>query len=159
MLMAAPHPLGASCPELPALLVSLAGSMRVAEEMARGGRLEQLLALVVGPAEPAGLAELAAAPDAGQAPAGAADTTPVAQQSKSAAAAAAAAALGGLAAEDERLWQLLRAMAEHASEPLRARFAPALDRIARLLMVRGPAPGNAAGCMSAQTTGWRLAWG
>jgi hypothetical protein len=128
MLMVAPHPLGSSCPELPALLVSLAGSMRVAEEMARGGRLEQLLALVVGPAEPAALAAQEALPGAGQRPTGdaygAAGTTPR------------TASAGGPAAGDERLWQLLRAMAEHESEPLRARFAPAVERIASLLMVR-----------------------
>ena len=122
MLMAAPHPLGVSCPELPALLVSLAGSMRVAEEMARGGRLEQLLALVVGPAEPAALAAQEAMP-------GAADPTPAAQAPR-------AASAGGPAAGNARLWQLMKTMAEHESEPLRARFAPALERIAHLLMVR-----------------------
>ena len=112
MLMAAELPLAASSLELAALLVSLAGSQRVAEEMARGGRLEQLLELAVGPAEPRQPSD---APDA---------------------------AAGGAGSGDELLWKLLRTMAAHDSEPLRARFGPALPRLARLLMV-GLCPGSA----------------
>ncbi|KAL4434411.1 hypothetical protein ABPG75_000852 [Micractinium tetrahymenae] len=102
MLLTAELPLAASSRELAALLVSLAESQRVAEELARGGRLEQLLEFAVGPAEP--------------------------MQS------AADAAAGGFGAEDELLWKLLRAMAVHDSEPLRARFGPALPRVVQLLM-------------------------
>lgn len=118
LLLAAPRPLAASSPQLAALLVSLAGSCRVAEELSRCGRLEQLLALAAGPAEPLPVAAAAAA---GEAAPGSLPPAPVA---------------GGPGAGDELLWRLLRAMAEHESEPLRARFAPALERIARLVAVR-----------------------
>lgn len=124
MLLAAPLPLADSSPVLAALLVSLARSQRVAEELARGGRLEQLLALAVGPGEVA----VAACP-------GEAERTPPPLV------AAAATPAGGLGAGDAQLWQLLRAMAEHDSPPLRARFAPSLERLARLLMVRGSRDG------------------
>lgn len=121
MLLAAPLPLESSSPVLAALLISLAASQRVAEELSRGGRLEQMLALAVGPAEPA-LA--AGAPGEAEARQGSS-----AQQQQQQ-------GLGGPGAEDELLWRLLRALAEQDSEPLRARFAPALERLARLLMVR-----------------------
>lgn len=106
MLMAAELPLAASSRELAALLVSLAGSQRVAEELARGGRLEQLLELVVGPAEPV--------------------------QSLAAAGAGAC----GPGAGDELLWKLLQTLASHDSEPVRALFGPALLRLAWILTVR-----------------------
>lgn len=122
MLLAAPLPLESSNPVLAALLISLAASQRVAEELSRSGRLEQMLALAVGPAEPAMAAGIPREAEATQA-----STAQQQQQQQR---------LGGPGAEDELLWRLLRALAEHDSEPLRARFAPALERLARLLMVR-----------------------
>lgn len=118
MLLAAPLPLEASNPVLAALLISIAASQRVAEELSRGGRLEQVLALAVGPAEPPAAGTAA---EAGQG----SSAQPPCQQL----------VLGGAGAEDELLWRLLRTLAEHDSEPLRVRFAPALERLARLLMV------------------------
>ena len=118
LLLAAPAPLAATAPELAALLISLAGSTRVAEELSRCGRLEQLLARAVGPAEPAPVAAQPAGSSAAGGDPGAPSTA------------------GGPGAGDELLWRLLRTLAGHDSEPLRARFAPALERVARLLVVR-----------------------
>lgn len=121
MLMAAELPLTASSRELAALLVSLAGSQRVAEELARGGRLEQLLDLVVGPAEP--VQSLAAA-DAGAC---------------------------GPGAGDELLWKLLQTLASHDSEPVRALFGPALLRLAWILTSGALPPGaflGGLGCLA-----------
>ncbi len=125
MLLAAPLPLEASSPVLAALLISLAASQRAAEELSRGGRLEQMLALAVGPAEPPAAGGLGAAAEQAQ------SSSPHQQQQQQQ-----QQQLGGPGAEDELLWRLLRALAEHDCEPLRARFAPTLERLARLLMVR-----------------------
>lgn len=120
MLAGAPLPLAASSPELAALLTSLAGSMRVAEGLAKCGTLGLLLGLLLeGPAEPP-------PPGSGQPSAAAAGAGQHEQHRQQ----------GGPACGDELLWRLLRCMAEHDSEQLRARFGPALERIARLLMVR-----------------------
>lgn len=142
MLTAAQPPLAATCPELAALSISLACSARVAEEMARGGRLEQLLDLAVGPAEPApapqqGLPEGAEAEGAQPAAALAEGGEAGGAQPPAAALPplAAPAAAAGPLAEDELAWKLLRALGEHDSEPVRARFAPALPRMGRLVMV------------------------
>ncbi|EFN51738.1 hypothetical protein CHLNCDRAFT_139946 [Chlorella variabilis] len=158
MLTAAQPPLAATCPELAALSISLACSARVAEEMARGGRLEQLLDLAVGPAEPApapqqGLPEGAEAEGAQPAAALAEGGEAGGAQPPAAALPplAAPAAAAGPLAEDELAWKLLRALGEHDSEPVRARFAPALPRMGRLVMAGSLPPAafaEALGCLS-----------
>ena len=121
MLLASRHPYSTTCPELAALLISLAGSVRVAEELGRGGRLEQLLELALGPG--AGAAAAAGAPEAAEA------------EMTESSAAAPPVTCGGVGAGDELLWRLLRTVAGHESEALRPRFGPALRCMASLLVV------------------------
>lgn len=167
MLIRASSPLAATSPELAALVISLAGNARLAEEMARLGRLEQLLALVLGPVDAAPQTQAPAASSGnGAAAAGS-------QQEEARAAAANSETMNHLSEEqqqlqedaaqplqppaggpgwnDELLWKLLQCMAQHESEPLRLRFRPALARMAVLITAGSlsqPVFAAALGCLA-----------
>jgi hypothetical protein len=165
MLLRASSPLATTSPELAALAISLAGNARLAEEMARLGRLEQLLVLVLGPVDaaphppPAASSASGAAAGSWQEEAGAAAADSEApgnqpeeqQQLQEDAAQSSQRPAGGPGWNDELLWKLLQCMAQHDSEPLRLRFGPALARMAALITAGSlPQPVFAAalGCLA-----------